>query len=32
MNAVHQKITDADELVIVAPIWWGQVYFSLKFF
>lgn len=25
INRVHQKITDADELVIVSPIWWGQV-------
>jgi putative NADPH-quinone reductase len=32
MNAVHQKITDADELVIVAPIWWGQVPAIMKNF
>ena len=32
INRVHQKITDADELVIVSPIWWGQVPAIMKNF
>lgn len=32
MNKVHEKITNADEIVMVAPIWWGQVPAIMKNF
>jgi NAD(P)H dehydrogenase (quinone) len=30
--SMHKKITEADEIVLVAPIWWGQIPAIMKNF
>jgi NAD(P)H dehydrogenase (quinone) len=29
---MHEKISNADEIVLVAPIWWGQIPAIMKNF